>query len=76
MDGIVRHHAGRAWVWFTALLGVLALCLLCMHSAHVSAQQPSPAVAGVINIGTRKPQTTVPLAPPFPPDCPSGTVCR
>src|SRR5499426_594098 len=45
MDGIVRHHARRAWVWFTALLGVLALCLLCMHSAHVSAQQPSPAGA-------------------------------
>src|SRR4029453_17886481 len=46
MDGIVRHHAGRAWVWFTALLGGLALCLLRMPVAQVSAQHPSPEGAG------------------------------
>jgi len=45
MDGIVRHHAERAWVWLTALFGVLALCWLSMPIAHVSAQQPSPAGA-------------------------------
>ena len=45
MDGIVRHHAGRAWVWCMTLLGVLALGILCMHIAQVSAQQLSPAGA-------------------------------
>ena len=43
----MRHHAGRAWVWFTALLGVLARCLLRMPVAQVSAQQPSPEGAAV-----------------------------
>src|SRR5437763_1802896 len=45
MDGIVRRHAGRAWVLLTVLSGVLVLCLFCLSIAHVSAQQPPPAGA-------------------------------
>ena len=59
MDGIVRHHAGDAWGWLTALLGVLVLCLLCMHIPQVSAQQPSPAVA----VATETPSAPVSLPP-------------